>query len=109
MDKETMEPVLVGWLAKETAPEVRRAIASSLLEQVNKAGVPASAAVVAVAALGLGAEPDMQTRAALIALLGTAAKTNPDAKAALIEHFKREKVADLLVLIGQFVGAEDLR
>jgi len=109
MEREKMEPVLVDWLGKEAEPEVRRVIASSLLEKVNKEGEPASAAIVAAAALRLSTEPDMQARAALIALLGTAAKTNADAKRALIEHFKHEKVADLLVLIGQFIGAEDLR
>lgn len=109
MDKETMEPVLADWLGQEKDPEVRRAIAGSLLDKTTEGGAPASTAVLAAAEARLPTESDVTARAALIALIGSAAASDPGAKSALVEQFKHEKVADLLVLIGRFVGAEDLR
>lgn len=109
MEPDTLEPVLTDWLAQESDPRVRRAIADALAENVREAGRPASPAVLAAAAARLASEPDVQTRAALIALLGSSAATDASARLALVQHFHRETVPDLQVLIGRFVRAEELR
>jgi hypothetical protein len=109
MDRETMEPALVDWLGHEDDAQVRRAIAESLGEKLRADGAQASPAIVAVASDRLASEPDAHVRAALIALLGSAAASDPPAKRALIEQFHRETVAELKALIGRFVTAEDLR
>lgn len=109
MDRAVAEPVLVERLEHEDEASVRRAIAESLGEKLRADGAQASPAIVAVAAARLANEPDAHVRAALIALLGSAAAENADAKLALVQQFRREPIAELKVLIGRFVTAEDLR
>jgi hypothetical protein len=109
MDADTVEPVLVGWLAEEQDARVRRSIADTLAEQVREGDHVASPAVLAAATARLGSEPDARTRAALISLLGSAANTDPSARLALVAQFHREKEPELQVLIGRYVRAEELR
>ncbi len=109
MESDTLEPVLAGWLGQEPDARVRRAIADSLAENVHEAGRPASSVVLTAAAARLATETDVQTRAALIALLGSSAETDASARLALVQQFHREQVPDLQVLIGRFVRAEELR
>jgi hypothetical protein len=56
----------------------------------------------------LAANPPPATRALLITLLGSIARDNADAKAALIRHFPLEKEGQLLALLGRFLTLKDL-
>ncbi len=109
MESETQAQGLAEWLAREEEARVRRAIADSLAEQVRGERGAAVPAVLTAAAARLAVEPDVRTRAALIALLGSAADQDASARLALVQQFQRETVADLQVLIGRYVRAEELR
>ncbi|XXF79972.1 HEAT repeat domain-containing protein [Myxococcaceae bacterium GXIMD 01537] len=109
MDSTTQAPALSQWLLQEEEPRVRRAIADALAERVHEEGRLAAPAVLSAAASRLTTEPDARTRASLIALLGSAAGQDAQARLALVQHFQREKVADLQVLIGRYVRADELR
>jgi hypothetical protein len=107
MDPAVRDPALAGWLPREEDPAVRQAIAETLLDAAREAGrAPDPAIPMAIARLPQ--EPSPQVRALLIQILG-AAKDVPAAKAALIAHFHREQVPELLALIGRYCTVEELR
>lgn len=107
MDPAVRDPALAGWLPKEGDPAVRQAIAETLLTAAREAGRAPDPAV-AMAIDRLPQEPSPQVRGLLIQILG-AAKDVPAARAALIAHFHREKVPELLALIGRYCSVEELR
>lgn len=109
MELGTSEPVLADWLSREEEPQVRRSIASALNEKLHDDQRAPSPATVQAAVARLAKESDAPSRAVLIELLGRAAATEPAAKQALIEQFRREKLVELQVLIGRYVGAADLQ
>lgn len=109
MELDTSEPVLADWLSREEEPQVRRSIASALNEKLHEDQRAPSAATVQAAVARLAQEGDAPSRAGLIELLGRAAATESAAKQALIEQFRREKIVELQVLIGRYVGAADLQ
>ncbi len=108
MPLEKVEPLLATWMAKESDATVRRSIGNALAEGLFVEHKGASSATVAVVLQQLSQEQDARQRAVLIGLLGTAAASDPAAKQGLISHFPRETVAELKVLIGRFVTAEEL-
>ena len=87
----------------------RGAIVESYYEQAQHSQEPPLDAVIDVAINSLGKEGTVKVRAQLIELLGLAANTNPAARKALAGHFSVEKNPDLLVLIGKFVQAFELK
>ena len=94
---------LVERLQAETDPGVRSALAQSLLAMnVTDAGAMTQAAA------QLAAEPSPTVRASLIQWLGSAA-SQPAARQALAAQFRREKVPQLMQLIGRYVSADDLK
>jgi hypothetical protein len=109
MPLDTAAPVLKDWLGREQDPRVRRAITESIDEGVTASGKPANADLIAMAVAALPIEANANVRAALIRLLGSAVGTDASAKAALVSQFHREQLAQLKVLIGQFLSADDLR
>ena len=62
-----------------------------------------------VAITWLQTYPDTDVRRTLIQVIGKAANSHPNAKPALIAHFKVEKDVKLKVLIGKYVSATDLQ
>ena len=62
-----------------------------------------------VAITWLQTYPDTDVRRTLIQVIGKAVKTHPNAKPALIAHFKVEKDVKLKVLIGKYLSATDLQ
>lgn len=109
MPVEKVEPLLAAWLGKESDATVRRSIGSAIAEGLFAEHKGAASSTVSVALAQLPQEKDARLRAVLIGLLGSAASSAPEAKRGLISHFPRETVAELKVLIGRFVTAEELR
>ncbi|WP_224372999.1 hypothetical protein [Hyalangium versicolor] len=110
MEPETATPALADWLAKEKDGTVRQSIIDAML-QVSQAagGAPASEYIIATATTQLAQETNPRTRELLIQLLGSAARTSPQARATLAMHFHRETEPQLLILLGRYIGPEDLR
>lgn len=108
MDAATSQSGLADWLGTEPDAKVRLAISESLAESAHNDSQSLSKNVVDVAIARLGQETDPRARASLIRLIGTAVASEPAAKQALVEQFRREPIEELKVLIGRFLSAEDL-
>lgn len=100
------DPVqLLDALAAAHDGNLVRAISDAL---VTDLGEPPQAEVDHAIALMPTMSNEM-ARATTIIIVGIAAKTNADAKAALIRQYHVEKQPHLLVLIGKYLSVEDLR
>lgn len=110
MAPETATPALANWLGQEKDGTVRQSIIDSML-QVSQAagGAPVPDDIIAMASTQLASESNPRTRELLIELVGTAAQSSPQARAALAAHFHREPEPQLLALLGHYIGPEDLR
>ena len=70
---------------------------------------PPTADAIARISEPLAASPSTSERAAIIAWLGAASRTDPEAESLLVAHLQRETNARLMQQIGAFVPAEALR
>lgn len=95
-------PRLLDRLRTETDPTVRAAIAGAYHG-------PPTADTLALFSEKLAASPSIEERAALIAWLGAASRTQPEARDILVAQFHRETSARLMQQIGAFVPASALR
>lgn len=102
LDPVEAESRLLAQLREETNPDVNIAIVRALH------GTPTSEAI-ALMAEKLTASTSIPERAAIIAWLGAASRTQPTARSLLVEQFHRETSARLLQQIGTFVPAAALR
>lgn len=102
LDPNEAGPRLLARLHEEKDPTVRTAIVGAMR------GAPTAEAVTLMAAT-LAASTSVPERAAIITWLGTASRTQPEARSHLVAHFHRETSARLLQLIGSFVPAAVLR
>ena len=106
MDRDAAQPLLAARLAREDDREVRRELAATITENARgRFDEPA----VRAAADALPRTPQAAVRAELIRLLGAAAATRDDARAALAAWAEREPEAALLQLIGRYLDLPTLR
>lgn len=108
MPLSTMEPLLRDRIGQESDPVVRRAMGGAIAEGVFQEQHGVDAETTSALAKQLAVESDPKVRAALISVLGAGAKTDDNARQALIAQFAKETVADLKVLIGRYVSADQL-
>lgn len=109
MDARSSGPALSAWLRQEPDGTVRQSILEALLQISQAAGGSAAPRdAVTTAAAQLASETNPRTRELLIQLLGTAVQSAPEARAALVAHFHREREPRLLILIGRYVSVEEL-
>ena len=103
MKEPDAHQLLIARLRVEAEADVRGAIVDSLfqLEAREPEGI-------ALAAQQLATEPSPVVRSALIRWLG-ASVALPAARAALVAHFRREQLPELLQLIGKYVSADELK
>ncbi|MBK9261887.1 MAG: hypothetical protein IPM54_19045 [Polyangiaceae bacterium] len=102
LDPVDAAPRLLDRLREETDPAVSAAIVGALR------GEPTADAV-ALMSDKLAASTSIPERAAIIAWLGAASRTRPEARSVLVAHFHRETSARLMQQIGTFVPAAALR
>jgi hypothetical protein len=98
------------WLRRETDPNVKREIYTTIANQTYDAQQPAAASVVQQAIADLQANPGLVTRKAIIKILGPQANTDPAAKAALMKQIAYETKASsgLYGVIAGYLSASDL-
>ena len=89
--------------AEPTTEDAKLDLAKSDLAKPHEPAPVLDAAIDALAW-----EPDPHARLALIRLIGAAAETDREAYEALRDHFKGERVTQVLMLIGRYVAADDL-
>lgn len=102
LDPAEAGPRLLDRLREETDPAVRTAIVGALRG-------PPTADAIALMSDKLAASTSISERAAIIAWLGAASRTRPEAQSRLVAHFHRETSARLMQQIGTFVPAAALR
>lgn len=102
LDPIEATPRLLDRLRDEMDPAVSTAIVRSLH------GTPTVDAI-ALLAEKLATSASVSERAAIIAYLGAASRTQPEARRVLVEQFHRETSARLMQQIGTFVPASALR
>ncbi len=102
LDPAEAGPRLLERLGAETDPMVSAAI-------VDAYHGPASAEAIATMSDKLGQSTSASERAALIAWLGAASRTEPAAQRRLVAYAQRETDARLLQQIGTYVPAAELR
>lgn len=102
LDPEEAEPLLLDRLRDETDPTVSAAIVGAMH------GPPTPDAI-ALMADKLAGSTSISERAAIIAWLGAASRTDAAARAVLVEQFHRETNARLMQEIGAFLPASALR
>ena len=96
---------LVDVFLRDDAPGVRRALDGPLTRRAE----PLDDETIARCAAALASTPDVRERATLVEVLGLAARTSPAAKAALQARFRVEREPSILVLIGRYLTAAELR
>ncbi|MFO0676304.1 MAG: hypothetical protein U0169_07210 [Polyangiaceae bacterium] len=106
---ETTE-LVAGWLARETDPDVKRHLYTTLQKQSHDAHLPADHAVLDRAIVDLAANPGITTRRAIVHLLGKAAETYAPAHDALVRQapLEIEKRSGLYAAIAPYLHAKDL-
>lgn len=102
LDPAEAGPRLLQRLASETDPTVSAAI-------VGAYRGPATADAIATMADKLASSSSVSERAALIAWLGAASRSEPAAQRRLVGYAQRESNAQLLQQIGSYVPAAELR
>ena len=101
--------LFLGAYEQESEDPVRSRAVGAFVKQTRVSGEPPMPEVVEQAADALTFEAGSETREQLIRLLGEAARAGGVvATAALVAHFHRERVPELLELIGHYIGAEEL-
>lgn len=102
LDPVEAEPRLLDRLREETDPAVTTAIVGALRG-------PPTADTVALMSDKLAASTSVSERAAIIAWLGGASRTEPGARSLLVAQFHRETNTRLMQQIGTFVPAAALQ
>ncbi len=107
---EVTEAFVVGWLTRETSPDVKRDLFNVIYHQHLDARINVSEAIARFAAAHLAEQPLVLTRQSLVRLLGPLAGTYPFARAALLAQVKHEVHADsgLYDLISQYVHGDEV-
>ncbi len=105
LDERAEEAALAA--AADLSLQVRHSAAKAL-QILGLQGHLSSAALVGISAR-LAAEGDVAVRLGLVAALGAAAGADPMAKQQLAAHYKRELDVEVLVQIGRFCTANELK
>jgi hypothetical protein len=92
----------------QSAPRLRGLTAQEFADQARLAGTPPPDAVVTAAIARLGKETDPTVRLQLVQLLGLAASSRSDVRAALSAQFGTETDPGVQSAIGEFVSGGDL-
>lgn len=102
LDPAEAGPRLLEQLAHETDPDVSAAM-------VGAYHGPATTDAITLMSDKLATSTSLAERAAIIGWLGSASRTQPEARSQLVAHVQRETNARLLQQIGTFVPAAALR
>lgn len=105
LDERAEAAALVA--AADLSVQVRHSAAKAL-QLLGLHGHLSSSTIVGISER-LAAEGDVAVRLGLVAALGAAAATQPSAKQQLAAHYKREQDVQVLVHIGRYCTANDLK
>jgi hypothetical protein len=99
-----------SWLERETDPNVKRELYSTISKQSYDAQQPVAAGVVQRAIADLQSNPGLLTRKAIIQILGPLAATDPQAKAALMNQiaYETKQSSGLYSVIAGFLSPADV-
>ncbi len=110
MRRDLVQPVVADALTRETSDVVRRSLVEAAYTNAQQSARPAVSEELAVAtASTLSNIADPGARAAAIHLVGIAARTQPDARAALIAWMAHEPEPELLQILGRYLSVEEAR
>jgi hypothetical protein len=99
-----------AWLQRETDPNVKRELYSTISKQSYDAQQPVAAGVVQRAIADLQSNPGLLTRKAIIQILGPLAATDPQAKAALMNQiaYETKQSSGLYSVIAGYLSPADV-
>jgi hypothetical protein len=110
LEPEQSEAFVVGWLSRETSPDVKRELFHVIHHQHLDAQRNVSASIARLAAVHLREQPLLLTRQSIVRVLGPLASTNVEAKAALLDQVPRELnfSTGMYNLISMYVDGDDV-
>ncbi|MCB9660551.1 MAG: HEAT repeat domain-containing protein [Sandaracinaceae bacterium] len=110
MRRDLVQPVVADALTRETSDVVRRSLVEAAYTNAQQSSRPVVSPELATAtAATLSNIADPGARAAAIHLVGIAAETQPEARAALAAWLANEPTPENLQILGRYVSVDEAR